>query len=129
LDSENRKLTVLSFIILSAITAYVLYLALTLVADIGRFGGANVFGTGYSWTVVGGTAAGLVGFIMFMVLNLNTKATEFTDEVFGELKKVTWPTSKETAASSLVVSIMVLIAALSFLLMDWIWSSFFGWIL
>lgn len=129
MDSDNRKLTVLSFIILSGIVAYVLYLSLTLVADLARFGGSNVFGTGYSWTLVGGSVAGLLGFTLFLVLSLNARATEFTDEVFAELKKVTWPSSRETAASTVVVSVMVVIAALMFLLMDMLWGSFFGWIL
>jgi preprotein translocase subunit SecE len=129
LDSENRKLTVLSFIIVAAIGAYILYLTLTLAADLGRFGGSNVFATGLSWPVVGGSIAGLAGFILFLALSLNTRALEFTDEVFGELKKVTWPTSKETAASTVVVSVMVVIAAVMFMLMDIVWGSFFGWIL
>ena len=129
MESENRKLTVLSFIIVSALAAYILYLSLTLVADIARFGGSNVFGTGLSWQVVGGSTAGVAGLVFFLLLNLNNKAVEFTDEVFAELKKVTWPTGKDTAASTLVVSVMVLIAALAFLLMDMVWGTFFGWIL
>ncbi|TVQ80284.1 MAG: preprotein translocase subunit SecE [Bradymonadales bacterium] len=128
-ETENRKLTILSFIILSAVAAYILYLTLTLAADIGRFGGSNVFGTGLSWTVVGGSVSGVLGLVCFLVLSLNHTALEFSDEVFGELKKVTWPGSKDTAMSTVVVSIMVVIAALAFMLMDFVWGHFFGWIL
>lgn len=37
--------------------------------------------------------------------------SKFLSDVKGELKKVTWPTRKDTYASSLVVVILVLISA------------------
>ncbi|MHB1399308.1 MAG: preprotein translocase subunit SecE [Trichloromonadaceae bacterium] len=39
------------------------------------------------------------------------KTTEFLANVKGELKKVTWPTRKDTYASTLVVIVLVLIVA------------------
>ena len=38
--------------------------------------------------------------------------SKFLSDVKGELKKVTWPTRKDTYASSLVVIILVLFSAL-----------------
>jgi preprotein translocase subunit SecE len=37
--------------------------------------------------------------------------SKFLSDVKGELKKVTWPTRKDTYASSLVVVVLVLISA------------------
>ena len=39
------------------------------------------------------------------------KTTEFLANVKGELKKVTWPTRKDTYASTLVVIVLVLAVA------------------
>ncbi|PIR23359.1 MAG: preprotein translocase subunit SecE [Deltaproteobacteria bacterium CG11_big_fil_rev_8_21_14_0_20_45_16] len=125
MGSEFRKFTVLSFLIITALCAYVLYLILTQFADVFRFGGSNVFNTGYSWTVVGGSATAVLGLIVFIFLSSNKRAVDFSDDVFSEIKKTTWPNFKETSASTLVVSIMVLIAALMFLLIDAVWGNIF----
>ena len=93
-----------------------------------KLGGANVL-FGQPWPVVGGTISSLLGLIGFLILSTNQKTTEFTDEVFGELKKVTWPTGKETAASTLVVSVMVIIAAVMFLIMDMVWKALFDFLI
>jgi len=39
------------------------------------------------------------------------KTNEFLADVKAELKKVTWPTRKDTYASSLVVIVLVLVSA------------------
>jgi preprotein translocase subunit SecE len=127
-ETESRKLSILSFLILSALCSYAFYLFLTEVANWLKLGGANVL-FGQPWPVVGGTISSVLGLIGFLILSTNQKTTEFTDEVFGELKKVTWPTGKETAASTLVVSVMVIIAAVMFLIMDLIWKAFFEFLI
>jgi preprotein translocase subunit SecE len=50
--------------------------------------------------------------------NTFTKATEIT----MELKKVTWPTRKETSAATVVVIITVIIASIFLGVFDLIWS-------
>ncbi len=50
--------------------------------------------------------------------NIFTKATEVT----MELKKVTWPTRKETQAATVVVIVTVIIASLFLGMFDLIWS-------
>ena len=51
------------------------------------------------------------------------KVNEFVKEVKSEMTKVTWATRKETMTTTLAVFVMVFIAALFFLLIDWIFSS------
>jgi len=51
------------------------------------------------------------------------KVSEFVKEVKSEMSKVTWATRKETMTTTLAVFVMVFIAALFFLLIDWIFSS------
>ncbi len=43
---------------------------------------------------------------------------QYVREVIGEVKKVTWPTRKETTVTTIMVFIMVVLAAIFFLLVD-----------
>ena len=45
---------------------------------------------------------------------------QFIREVRQEVAKVTWPTRKETTITTTMVFIMVFLAALFFILVDWI---------
>ena len=44
---------------------------------------------------------------------------QFIREVRQEVSKVTWPTRKETTITTTMVFIMVFLAAMFFLLVDW----------
>jgi len=43
---------------------------------------------------------------------------QYVREVIGEVKKVTWPTKKETTVTTIMVFIMVTLAAIFFLVVD-----------
>ena len=43
---------------------------------------------------------------------------QYVREVIGEVKKVTWPTKKETTVTTIMVFIMVVLAAIFFMLVD-----------
>ena len=45
---------------------------------------------------------------------------KFIQEVRAETQKVTWPTRRETAITTIMVFIMVLIASVFFLAADWV---------
>lgn len=47
-----------------------------------------------------------------------TSPTEFIDQVRAEAAKVTWPTRKETLVTTAMVFVMVVLAAIFFLLSD-----------
>jgi len=76
-----------------------------------------------------GMLSGVAGLATFFVLSFNTTAVGYTDDCISELTKMTWPTQKETTASTIVVTIMILIAALIFFVIDTIWTNFFQWLL
>jgi preprotein translocase subunit SecE len=48
---------------------------------------------------------------------------QYVREVIGEVKKVTWPTRKETTVTTIMVLIMVALAAIFFLLVDFVLST------
>lgn len=52
-----------------------------------------------------------------------TTPAEFIREVRQETAKVTWPTRKETLVTTGMVFVMVVICAIFFLLVDWIFST------
>ena len=54
---------------------------------------------------------------------------EFLQQVRSEGEKVTWPTRKETAITTLMVMIMVTFAAIFFLLADQLLSFFVRFLL
>jgi len=49
-----------------------------------------------------------------------TNPLEFLQEVRAEAGKVTWPTRRETLITTALVILMVLLASLFFLLVDWV---------
>ena len=51
-----------------------------------------------------------------------TNPGEFIRQVRQEVGKVTWPTRKETGITTAMVFVMVAVAAVFFLLVDWIVS-------
>jgi len=48
---------------------------------------------------------------------------QFIREVRQEVAKVTWPTRKETMITTMMVFIMVFLAAVFFVLVDWGWKN------
>jgi len=52
-----------------------------------------------------------------------TNIFQFFREVRQETAKVTWPTRKETTISTAMVFVMVVLASLFFLLIDWLLST------
>lgn len=64
-----------------------------------------------------------IGLVAFIILLKNNKVNEFTNEVITELERVVWPQKKETALSTVVVSILVGICSLIFFAFDMLWGS------
>lgn len=54
---------------------------------------------------------------------MTTSPAKFIQEVKQEARKVTWPSRKETTASTLMVFVMVVIAATYLFVIDWVFSS------
>jgi len=63
------------------------------------------------------------GLATFVGLIRNRKAVAFTDEVVGELRKVTWPTREETVRASTTVVLTTLFVAGLLAAYDFIWKN------
>ena len=55
-------------------------------------------------------------------LMAKTNLFEFLQQVRTEVSKVTWPTRRETAITTVMVFIMVMLASIFFLFADWVLS-------
>ncbi|POF31583.1 preprotein translocase subunit SecE [Roseibium marinum] len=58
-----------------------------------------------------------------------TNPFKFIQEVRSETSKVTWPTRRETAVTTVMVFIMVMIASIFFLVADQLMSLGIGYLL
>jgi preprotein translocase subunit SecE len=58
-----------------------------------------------------------------------TNPVEFMQQVRTEVSKVTWPSRRETAITTVMVFAFVVIAAAFFLTTDWVVSHIVLWVL
>ena len=124
MENENRKFTVLSFVAFAGIIAVILNLLIAQILFALKLGGNSVL-IGLSAKQVSLGGACVLGVFTFLFLMLNKTSTQFIDEVFSELRKTTWPNMKETGLSTVVVTVMIGMAALAFFFMDSVWGLFF----
>ena len=55
--------------------------------------------------------------------------TQFYQQVMAEARKIVWPSRKETWITSVMVFIMVVIAAVFFFVVDWLLTLASQWVL
>ena len=61
-----------------------------------------------------------LGLLTFLYLQFNPKIVNWADEVIVEVRKVVWPSRKDTMGMTTVVCIMVVIAGVAFGLWDFV---------
>lgn len=64
-----------------------------------------------------------VGLITFLTMFLNKKVHVFADECVVELRKVVWPSQRDTVAMTTVCCVMVVVAGIGFGLFDFFASQ------
>ena len=68
-------------------------------------------------------AAAIGATIVGIVTYRNDRIYHLANEVASELKKVTWPTAKETRRSTMTVIFMAILSALILFTFDLVWSG------
>jgi preprotein translocase SecE subunit len=71
----------------------------------------------------------LVGFGLFLYLQLSAKKRQWAEEVVTETSKVAWPSQKDIQVSTLVVSFMLVISGIILFGMDALSSNVIDFIL
>jgi preprotein translocase subunit SecE len=106
MEKTNSKIITLSF----AIGAFLVGLVTSLL--IKAFAGAFAFvARAADADVVRHGVPLVLGFGLFLFCQFNPKVVTWADEVVAEVKKVVWPSRKDTTAMTIVVCVMVLISS------------------
>ncbi len=113
--NPNAKLVTLSFLVFAALIGFTLsslFKALSGAFSImAKLNGYDLFKHGVPVAVAFG---------IFLYLQLNSSVLNWADEVIAEIKKVVWPSGKDTRGMTVVVVVMVLISSLIIVSFDWL---------
>lgn len=111
------------------IIAYIVF-GLLLVMTLGQILAAIFAGVGVNDGQLLGpqlTVTKLIGIVLgaaaTIALYKNPKSVAYTNEVVAELRKVTWPTKKETQSATSVVIVTTLVMSVILFFMDNIWGA------
>ena len=115
MENDNKKFLVISYVALAALAAFVMSLLFhTFSASsdlIARLTANELVRHGVPL---------LIGFGVFAALQFNPKVSVFGEEVITEVKKVVWPSRKDTFAMTIVVCVMVITAGIFLGLVDYL---------
>lgn len=106
MDKTNSKILTLSFALAGALAGLTLHLLIKSFAA--------AFGTVARLADSDAVRHGLpvvVGILVFAILQFNPRITTWAEEVAVEIRKVVWPSRKDTTAMTLVVLVMVAISS------------------
>jgi preprotein translocase subunit SecE len=117
---EPKRMVVIFFVLAALTLGVFAQKLLGLVFTYARWNDPAVFGE--DWTLTG-----LLGFAIAAVAAVITwrtpKAHTTSLEIAGELKKVTWPTMRETRAATVAVVIATFAAAVILGVFDYVWAK------
>jgi preprotein translocase subunit SecE len=107
MDKTNSKVLTLSFAMAGALMGLTLHFLMRSLAGafgvIARMSDSDLVRHGFPV---------VLGILTFAVLQFNPKVLTWGEEVVIEIRKVVWPSRKDTTAMTIVVVIMVLISSL-----------------
>ncbi len=124
MNDENKKIITLSFVITAFLTFVVIRVLFQSLAV--SFG---VIGKYWAITAVQHAVPVGIGLITFIALQFNKKVVVFADECVVEIKKVVWPSRKDTIAMTIVCCVMVVIAGVVLGIFDFTSSASVKWFL
>jgi preprotein translocase subunit SecE len=106
MDKTNQKVLTLSFVIFAALSGISVSLLLKVLA--GAFG---VVARATDLDLIKHGLPVLVGVGLFAFLQFNKAVSGWAEEVVIEIRKVVWPSRKDTTGMTWVVIVMVMISA------------------
>lgn len=118
MEKDNSKIITVSFVLAGFIAAIVVEVLLeTMAASWGGF--AKYYAN--DWVSHG--APLVAGFGIFAVLQFNKRIKAWADEVVTEVRKVVWPSRKDTVAMTVVTCVMLLVASVILGVFDFLSSN------
>jgi preprotein translocase subunit SecE len=117
---DPKRMVVIFYVLAALALGVFLEKSLGLVFTYARWNDPAIFGE--DWTLT--TVLGFVVAAVAAVVTWRTPKTQATSlEVAAELKKVTWPTLRETRAATVAVVIATFAAAVILGVFDYVWAK------
>lgn len=125
MESTNSKIITVSFMvtgILLGIVTFVLVDSLAAIAtgSVGRF---------FAQDLVRHGLPAVIGVVVFAVLQFNKTVMAWANEVVTELRKIVWPSRRDTVGMTIMVCIMLIISGLILGAFDVVSGSLIDWLL
>ncbi len=117
---DPKRMVVIFFVLAALAVGVFLEKILGLVFSYARINDPAVFGEDWTLTTVLGFAIAAVAAV---VAWRTTRTQAVSLEIAGELKKVTWPTLRETRAATVAVVIATFAAAVILGVFDYVWAK------
>lgn len=114
MENLNSKIVTISFMVAGILIGFVAFVLLESAAAIT----VGAFGRFLAQDYVRHGFPVVLGILSFAVLQFNPKIVSWADEVVSELRKIVWPSRKDTTSMTVVVCIMLLISGIVLGLMD-----------
>jgi len=122
-DKTNSKVMMMSFVgagLLAAVVVRVLFNVLGgMFAVVERYRSIDLVNHGLPV---------FVGLTTFGILFLNPKIRVWADEVISEIRKIVWPSKRDTTITTVAVCVMVVVAGVGLSLIDYVSSLLIKWI-
>lgn len=119
MDKANSKILTLTFALAGALVGFTVHLLIKIFA--GAFG---VVARAADTDIVRHGFPVFTGILVFAVLQFSPKILAWGEEVVSEVRKVAFPSRKDTTAMTIVVVVMVLISSVIISVFD-VLSAFF----
>ena len=118
MTEDNKKFITVTFALFSILLGFVISLLMGVLA--GSF--AAIARVQSSPELSNGIPV-VIAFAVFLLLQFNTKSVDFIDGVISEMKKVVWPTKKDTWLMTVVVVITLILSGIVVGLYDMFWAK------
>lgn len=106
MESTNKRIIDASILVAGILTWLVMSVLIQTIAGMVGGGLVKLFNNDFTLHIL----PVVLGIAVVAVLRLNKKVMTWADEVVAELRKIVWPSRKDTVAMTIVVCIMLLIA-------------------
>ena len=114
---DNKKAITVSFVAVGLLTGFVVHLLLQFLAQ-----SFTIFARVESNELLSNGVPVLLGALTFGCLQFNSHVVSFSDGVVAELRKVVWPSRKDTGLMTVVVVITLIISGVIVGVYDSIWA-------
>ncbi len=107
MENDNKKIITVCFVATGFISFIIARVIFEFLA-----GNIGFFGKLWSETSVQHAIPVSIGILSFVILEFNKKITVWADEVVTEIRKVVWPSRKDTTGLTIVTCVMVVVSGL-----------------